>query len=167
MYQKYKLESLFKSNYDALCMYSMHYVNDIETAEDIVMDCFLKFYEKRDSGQEILSPKQYLYRMTKNASIDFVRESSVEIDIDNVAETLENIDGTIDRSEREARLWNAIDQLPPVRKKVLLMSKRDGMKHEEIAKALGISVKTVESHIYKAYKTLRGKAKDIYVMLFL
>lgn len=46
------------------------------------------------------------------------------------------------------------------------MSKRDGMHNDEISESLGISVRTVEAHLYKAYKTLRGKAKDIYFMIF-
>ncbi|EJP33681.1 sigma-70, region 4 [Prevotella sp. MSX73] len=45
------------------------------------------------------------------------------------------------------------------------MSKRDNMKYQEIAQGLGISEKTVEHHISKALKTLRGKEKDIFYCL--
>ncbi len=40
------------------------------------------------------------------------------------------------------------------------------MHNDEISQTLGISVKTVEAHLYKAYKTLRGKAKEIYLLVF-
>lgn len=84
-----------------------------------------------------------------------------------MSKTSEDIEDLAERSGREARLWKAIDSLPPVRREVLLMSKRDGMHNNEISQSLGISVRTVEAHLYKAYKALRGKAKEIYTMIFL
>ncbi|EFC75315.1 Probable RNA polymerase sigma factor fecI [Segatella buccae] len=57
------------------------------------------------------------------------------------------------------------DSLPDKCRQVFLMSKRDNMKYQEIAQGLGISEKTVEHHISKALKTLRGKEKDIFYCL--
>ena len=74
MFKTSELEELFKENYDALCMFSMHYVEGFEAAEDIVMDSFSKLYEKVSAGEKIVSPELYLYQMTKNASIDYVRK---------------------------------------------------------------------------------------------
>lgn len=74
MFKTSELEELFKENYDALCMFSMHYVEGFEAAEDIVMDSFSKLYEKVSAGEKIVSSKLYLYQMTKNASIDYVRK---------------------------------------------------------------------------------------------
>lgn len=74
MFKTSELEELFRENYDALCMFSMHYVEGFEAAEDIVMDSFSKLYEKVSAGEKIVSPKLYLYQMTKNASIDYVRK---------------------------------------------------------------------------------------------
>lgn len=65
-----EIEDLFKDNYDALCMFSMHYVGDIYTAEDVVMDSFLKISEKIKDGEEIIAKKHYLYQIVRNESID-------------------------------------------------------------------------------------------------
>lgn len=65
-----EIEDLFKDNYDALCMFSMHYVGDIYTAEDVVMDSFLKLSEKIKDGEEIIAKKHYLYQIVRNESID-------------------------------------------------------------------------------------------------
>ena len=70
------------------------------------------------------------------------------------------------RSERDARLWTAIDHLPTERKKIFLLSKRDGLTYQEIATELGISIKTVEHQISKALKTLRETAIKIYTFFF-
>lgn len=161
-----KIERLFKDNWDALCMYSLHYVGDIDTAEDVVMDCFLKLSEKIGEGENILTPKQYLYQMVRNESLDKLQDVGKTVEITEASKTSEDIEDVTERSGREARLWKAIDSLPPVRREVLLMSKRDGMRHEDIAARLGISKRTVESHLYKAYNSLRNKAREIYAMIF-
>ena len=70
-------------------------------------------------------------------------------------------------AERDARLWTAIDHLPPERRRIFLLSKRDGLKYQEIAEELHISVKTVENQISKALKALRETAIRIYTFLFL
>lgn len=166
MSDRNKIERLFKSNWDALCMFSLHFVGDMGTAEDVVMDCFLKLSERIEHGDEILTPKHYLYQMVRNGSLDKARHVGQTVQLTETSRTSEDLDDVSERSVREARLWTAIDSLPPVRREVLLMSKRDGMHNDEISQTLGISVKTVEAHLYKAYKTLRGKAKEIYLLIF-
>lgn len=171
-----KIERLFKDNWDALCMFSLHYVRDMDTAEDIVMDCFLKLSVKIGQGdgltpspspkETVANPKQYLYQMVRNESIDKASHVSETVQLSETTKASDDIDDVAERSEREAKLWKAIDSLPPVRREVLLMSKRDGMHNDEISQSLGISVRTVEAHLYKAYKSLRSKASEIYTMIF-
>jgi RNA polymerase sigma-70 factor (ECF subfamily) len=64
-------------------------------------------------------------------------------------------DEDIDLSQRDALLWRAVDALPERCREIFLMSKRDGMSGAEIAEELGISPKTVENQITKAYRSLR------------
>lgn len=166
MSDRKEIERLFKNNWDALCMFSLHFVGDMDTAEDVVMDCFLKLSERIGHGDEILTPKHYLYQMVRNGSLDKAKYLGQTVQLTEASRTSEDFDDVSERSVREARLWTAIDSLPPVRREVLLMSKRDGMHNDEISQTLGISVKTVEAHLYKAYKTLRGKAKEKYLLVF-
>lgn len=166
MSDRKEIERLFKNNWDALCMFSLHFVGDMDTAEDVVMDCFLKLSERIGHGDEILTPKHYLYQMVRNGSLDKAKYLGQTVQLTETSRTSEDLDDVSERSVREARLWTAIDSLPPMRREVLLMSKRDGMHNDEISQTLGISVKTVEAHLYKAYKTLRGKAKEIYLLVF-
>lgn len=166
------IEQLFRSSYRSLCVYAMHYVGDADAAEDVVMDCFVHFVEKAEGGTLFASPASYLYRMVRNACLDNLRRDTRHVagcvetaagalSADNIADD----DSLQERSRREARLWAEIDRLPDTCRRVLLMSKRDGMHNSEIADELGISIKTVEAHITKAYARLRGKAAAIYLML--
>lgn len=160
------IEQLFRSTYRQLCVYALHYVGDADAAEDVVMDCFLRLAERPAAGETLDSPRSYLYRMVRNASLDWLRRRAASgLPADLPALCADDADALAARSEREARLWTEIDRLPSACRRVLLMSKRDGMRNSEIAAALGISVKTVEGHITKAYARLRQRARAIYMLL--
>ena len=162
------LEKIFKSHYKALCLYSIHITDNIDAAEDIVMSSFVAMIEKRLDFTQISDIKKYAYKVVHNASVDFVRRQN------NIPSCIHQIDDRADissdmqeRCEREARLWEAIDNLPPTCRKVFIMSKRDGMSYKDIADTLGISTKTVEAHISKAFKLLRKRKKQIYTCILL
>ena len=106
--------------------------------------------------------------MTRNACLDHIRRdpfrntTSADTELANLTADDNELQ---ERSEREARLWTEIDNLPEMCRRVFLMSKRDGKRNSDIADTLGISIKTVEAHMHKAYTTLRGRAKAIYLLL--
>lgn len=160
-------EQLFRAHYQKLCLYALHYVGDVDVAEDVVMDQFVKLVEKSNVADMIVSPKNYLYQMVRNASLDVARNTSASCLKEPKADLPDDADEREEQLEREVRLWTQIDSLSPACRRVLLMSKRDGLSYKEIAATLGISIKTVEAQMGKAYKTLRGKMHDIYMMLFL
>ena len=70
------------------------------------------------------------------------------------------------RTRSEARLWTAIESLPEKCKEVFLLAKRDGMKYEEIAVRLHISVNTVKNQMSKALKTLKEGVRKVYLFFF-
>ena len=199
MSQTADIETLFRAHYRALCLYALHYVGDLATAEDLVMDSFVRLFERTNSpslqskaspfgmpsaseGQgggpqpPIIYTKSYLFQMVRNASIDHLRHLSADgtpdsaLPLDALADvpdpTPDEEQALQERSAREARLWAAIDRLPHACRNILLLSKRDGLKNREIAEVLGLSLKTVEAQLTKAYATLRGKAHEIYMLFF-
>lgn len=154
---------LFNLYYRSLCMYAIHLIND-DAVEDIVMECYIKLWNRLKRGDNIDDAKNYLFIAVRNACYDANRKNGSSNDFINI----EQVNNVIqlncdeDRSGREARLWTAIDSLPRKCREIFLMSKRDELTYAEIADELNLSVKTVEAQISKAYKILRGKAMDIY-----
>ncbi len=144
------IEQAFRQHYRQLCIYALHLVADESTAEDIVLDSFIALWEKGDGIQSL---KPYLYAAVRNRCLNHLRGQGTKFSVMD-PEGLSDED-LIERSELEARLWTAVDSLPERRRQVLLMSKRDGMKYEDIAYQLEISVNTVRNHISKALETLR------------
>ena len=74
-------------------------------------------------------------------------------------------DEAVDNSVKEARIWSAIDRLPAKRRRIFLMSRRDGMKYSEIAQSLGLSENTVRNQISKALEAIRQGVKKVILCL--
>ena len=53
------------------------------------------------------------------------------------------------------KINTAVNNLPPVCRKVFLLNRFEGKKQKEIAVELGLSLRTIESHIYKALQSLK------------
>ncbi len=167
---QHSLDTVFRQIYRPLCMYAMHYLGpDIQRAEDVVQDVFVRLYERQrdESAATTGMTRSFFYSCVRNACIDQLRRQqpvSHDIEPQDLESTISD-EEAIDRSEVEARLWEAINALPPRCREILLMSKRDGMTYGEIARRLDISEKTVEHQMAKALKRLRGERSSIlYVM---
>ena len=164
----FDMDELFRYNYRPLCIYALHYLGDPVVVEDIVQDCFAVLWEKISAGAEVSNRRSYLYMMVRNRCLDHLKRSGMK------TEELKPYDsyGIIDdddaqqRSQIEARLWTAIDSLPDKCREIFLMSKRDGLKYEEIALELGISENTVRNQVSKALKILKEGAQKIISFLF-
>lgn len=158
------MDELFRYNYRPLCLYALHYLKDPDAAEDVVQECFAMLWEKISSGNPVANRRAYLYMSVRNRCLDFLRRSGLKTEELKPSDANGFIDDD-DAQERagiEARLWTAIDSLPEKCREVFLLSKRDGLKYEEIAEELGISENTVRNQISKALKILKEGARKIF-----
>ncbi len=149
-------KDLFERHYRPLCMYAIHYLKDVEAAEDVVQDVFVAFWERNADAND---SRAYLYRMTRNKCIDIIRKNGHgKVQPEDAGGDISD-EEAVNRSTIEANLWEAVSRLPHGRRELLLMSKRDGMTYEEIANAKGLSVNTVRNQIARALNALR-KERD-------
>ena len=171
------MDSVFQQYYRPLCLYALHYLHDLDEAEDIVQDCFVRMLEaERKNPESSISclfysdsskQKSFLYTSIRNACIDRLRRKNPVVQDVSPSDLFGIIsdEQAVDSSCREAELWTAIEQLPDRCREIFLMSKRDGMTYREIAEELCLSEKTVEHQISKALKILRGKKDDFFFLL--
>lgn len=151
------IDQLFRDHYRPLCLYGLHYLQDVETVKDVVQDCFVRLLECDEAPRNL---RAWLYTAVRNRCIDLLRRSNTHLS-PLTSHLPEDLDGPItddeaqQRSEHEARLWEAIDALPDRCREVFLLAKREGLSYREIATTLNISEKTVEHQVGKALKRLR------------
>lgn len=159
-----EFEISFRKLYMPLGMYAMRIVGDADDAEDLVENTFIKAWQDIQDGKELDNFKSYMYLLVRNECIDFLRKKKTMADVSEIPDVEEE---TIDTSERDARIWKAMDELPEKCREIFLMSKRDGLSNEEIAEELDISVKTVKNQMTKAYSRLRESLSSGHKPFFL
>ncbi|MDE7189571.1 MAG: RNA polymerase sigma-70 factor [Muribaculaceae bacterium] len=163
-----ELTDCYRRFYRPLGMYALKLLGDVDEAEDIVQEIFGTLVDRSDDISSA-TVKPYLYRAVHNRVLNRLRDSMGE----RLAEYPDEVtEEDIDTSERDARLWEEIGQLPQRCREVFLMAKRDGMSYAEIAEELGISVKTVENQMTKALSRLREalsarKGRKVFFLPFL
>lgn len=159
-----EFENFFRISYLPLGMYALRMVDDAAVAQDLVQDAFMKTWEILKSGADIDNFKSYMYRSVRNECITFLRRRKETVDIDSLPDVTEE---SVDTSVMDAKIWKAIEKLPPRCKEIFLMSKRDGLSNEEIAEELGISIKTVKNQMTKAFSDLREELSSGHKPFFL
>ena len=158
-------ELLFKMYYPTLCSFSNKYLINPEEAKDVVQDVFLKLWENRDEIDTKESLKAYLFRITANNSIDRLRRRKVKTKYDEILKLvyLDNYEPSPHNSLLERELSEyiglALSKIPPQCRRVFDLSRIEGLKYNEIAKYLKISIKTVESHMSKALTLIRTELR--------
>ena len=163
-------ENLFQSHYANLCGYAVKYVWELEQAEEIVQDLFFNIWSKRSNLQITSSIESYLFRAVRNACLNYLKHLKVR---DNYAtDVKESVNpgrdqdnNSVEVLELQDKIEEAIEALPPERKKIFLLSRHEELKYKEIAEQLGISVKTVEAQMGKALKYLRESLSEFMVIL--
>ncbi|WP_106830312.1 RNA polymerase sigma-70 factor [Parabacteroides pacaensis] len=162
-----QFEEYFRSLYKPLNLYALRFTEEIDDAEDIVQQAFVDAWEKNSQGSAIGNLKAYMYQAVHNRCLNYLSSRMHKADTQEIPDLPDTSEEEqVRQAERDARLWEAINKLPPERKKIFLMAKQDGLRYQDIAGTLGISVKTVENQMGKALKTLRETAIKIYNFFF-
>ncbi len=143
---------LFDTYYVSLCEYAVSFVKIAPVAEDLVQDVFANIWNLRENWAPNHTVKSYLFRAVRNQALNYIKHDKLE---KNWAEQVRQnstrelvFDPEIsDNSDLEKAIYQAIDDLPPRRGTVFVLSRFYQLTYMEIADALDISVKTVEKHI--------------------
>lgn len=138
-----------------------------EIAEDTIHDVFLKIWTNRESLPEIENFGAYISRMAQNNVYTgfrrLAKESLVltelrrQTDSDNI-----HPGQVLMAKEVKAFIQETIEKLTPQQKLVFLLSRHEGLKQEEIAERLNISISTVKTHMGNAVRYLRDELGKSY-----
>lgn len=161
-------EILFMSYFPKLKKFILGFIHNEQEAEDLSQDVFVKIWNKRDSLKNVDNLNAYIYKIAKNTLYTYIqrntRVDSEEIG-DNEISTTDTLEELLFAQELEALIDKRISLMPEKRKMIFCLSRKSGLSNEEIATQLGISKRTVETHISAALIDLR-KVIKILMMFF-
>lgn len=153
-------EQLFRQQHERLYRFSFQYVQNQQVAEEVVNDVFVKIWKYRTMLHTITNPESYLFIAVKNQSLNYIKKYShlhISLTEDHTSALLvshHSPQQDIEYKELQAKLQAVVENLPEACRKIFRLVKEDGLKPRQVAQLLNISVRTVETQLYRAVKRL-------------
>ena len=151
---------LFKTYYNLLGSFIMRITESELLTQEIVQDVFLKIWVNRTALAEIDCFKAYLLVVSRNHTLNCLKQIARENNrkkewVNSVLRNASNDVEEMDTIDRGSLIDEAVTLLPPQQKKVYTLSRIDGLKQQEIARELNISLETVKKHMVLALRFLK------------
>lgn len=162
---------LFDRYYDQLHTFAKHIIKDSSMAEDIIQNVFVKMWMRKEQVNSKLSVRNYLLVATRNELFDYMRlrynllRSDINDALFDVADNDTDVYDYVDVRERVGFIDSVMRSMPDKRREIFAMRYDRNMTNAEIARALNLSIRTVEKHVDLAIKQIR-KTISVVALLF-
>ena len=167
--ERFQFEAIFNQYYRTLSYFAARFVEDRDAAEDIVMDAFVRLWQK---GSDLASRDtcvSFLYSAIRHACIDLLRQqkrreiSKAEIAYLSNKQERYVLEEMI-RAEVVQQLYMAMNALPPKMRAVFQLFYLEGKSIKEIAQELNVSVNTIKTQKARALQLLKEKLPYITIL---
>ena len=161
------LTIIYKRYWASLFSAAYNILKDRQSCEDIIQELFIKLWDCRAEVQISVSLKAYLYASVRYGVYRQIKTGSVRSEIfDDLIERLHTPTayGSIEHKELLLQINRVIDTLPDKCREVYKLSREECLSHKQIAMQLNISTKTVENHLTKALRELRGSLGAAFIL---
>lgn len=164
--------ALVEANQGRVYALALRMTGNPEDAADLTQEAFLSAWRALGSFQGQAAFSTWLYRLTSNACIDFLRrekrraafsmtmEEGGEDRQAQVPDERWSPDRALERSELRLELERALGELTPEHRQVLLLRETEGLSYAEIAQALEVEEGTVKSRLARARLALRERLRE-------
>lgn len=171
---------LFEQYKEPFTRFANSFVRDMVVAESLFVDALVDYWQRRELLPEDTNVPSYILTSLRNKALNYMRhqrvrhsaaeymKSKAQKELDFRISSLGNL--TIEQlfaDEIRDIVGKTIESMPQQTRRIFEMSRFESRKNAEIAKILGVSVKTVEFHITKMLKVLRENLKDYMLCLTL
>ncbi|HMQ01096.1 MAG TPA: RNA polymerase sigma factor [Cyclobacteriaceae bacterium] len=153
-----KVALLFDRYHKRIFNYLARMCSDREVAEDLTQNVFLRLMRYRHSYRSELRFQSWIYQVARNVFADHYRSTKIKKSAHMVLEQIENTAEDKDeflQEEREAILHKSLALLKDDDRELLVLTKFQHMKYEEVAEVLDTSVSNVKVKVHRAIQKLR------------
>ncbi len=129
-----------------------------DTAKDLTQQCFIRLWQFRHTLSDQHPLEKQIFIIARSLLINHIKKEATQTKLKIAAgkafvEAIAPLDEEL--TDKKMRVSAAIETLPPVRRRVIILKTFHGFSNKEIAQQLKISVKTVEDHVTKAFRHIR------------
>jgi len=156
---------LYEEYYSRIFGYILKRVSDVELAQDITSETFVKALEKIWSFKwKGISFSSWIYRIASNEIVNFYRKKKIIVSLEKISEPksvsnpLEEVvraQEEIEKKKEFLSLHKKISQLPVKYQEVIYLRFFEKKKIEEIAEILGKKEGTIKTHLHRGLERLR------------
>lgn len=159
---------VFEALYQPLFRYARSLTKEESSARDITQDAFVRLWDARETLDPSQSLEAYLYRTVRNLTYNYQRNTDTRNEKEEEVRQQSDVqpapspppDVVVEGARLEDRLRSWIADLPTRQREALVLSRFEGLSHEQIAEVMDISPRTVNNHIVRALKGLRTRVHD-------
>lgn len=160
-------EQIFHAYYGRLLAFVESYVRSPEVAEDLTVDVFVRIWERRGEWELRGSLRAYLYAAARNEALAWLRRQRMVQRVHDSAAHDDSPpgmgappapgDAAVQARELAEAVEQAIERLPERGREAFVLHRKHGLSYAEVGETMGISPRTVEVHIRRAFQALRGE----------
>lgn len=150
----------------------MAYAKQVESAQDILQQAYLKLWETRERLTEVKDLEAYLATIARNLALNHLEKlASQRRTIAGFQAQAAAFDNKLEKNieDRQAleKYADAVNRLSPQRKQAYLLSLDENLSLAEIAEKMDISSNTVKRHLTMARRFVRAYLSDMQIILFI
>jgi RNA polymerase sigma-70 factor (family 1) len=165
---KVAFKQIFDQYYTNLCLFTNKYIEDFSDSEDIAQEVFIILWEKRTDFSNMYSLKAFIYQTAKNKALNLIKHSKVKFNYSKAQiielESEQYFANQFIEEETKRIIIQRINELPAQSRKIILLS-MEGMKNQEIAETMDISINTVKTQKKIAYKKLKSQLAELFSII--
>jgi RNA polymerase sigma-70 factor (ECF subfamily) len=153
---------LVERKWNNIYLQALTYLKSTQAAQDMVQDVFIKIWQNRKKLPDIESFDSFLFIIARNQIISALRKKTLfPLGPDDLEIEEKNYlpDMALSQKNLAALIARAIDLLPQQQKKAYLLSRDQGLSHEEIAATMQVSKEAAKKNICRALNFLRTYLK--------
>lgn len=171
-FENLNFETLYNQYKTLVFNTALNYVQNIEDAEEITQDVFILVHQKIKSFKENASIKTWIYRITINQCINFLKKKNSkkryfifgkksvnDYEYLNYS-NFEHPGISLENKENAEILFTFINALPENQKTAFILSKIEDLSNSEVSTIMELSISSIESLIFRAKKSLQEKLEN-------
>ena len=153
------LGELFERHAEKLHGFFSRHTSRHGVSDDLVQDVFFRMLKYRHTYRGDAPFTVWMYQLARNASADYFRKRKNEFPTEEIPEDrherAEGADERMEQREQTRLLREALNRIEPAKREMLLLSRYQELKYDEIGKILDCPVGTVKARVHFALKDLR------------
>jgi RNA polymerase sigma-70 factor (ECF subfamily) len=162
-----EFEALVDACLDRLVRYAFSRLGNLQDAEDVVQEVFVRSFADRSKRKNITAVGPYLYRSVANACTDLLRKRNSgvvfreEVGVEELLAQGDNPPHVVEAADEFRRAEKLLGCLPQAQAEVIRLRVFEGLRLNEIADVVGCSIHTVCSRLRYGFRKLRNLVADI------